>query len=151
MSLKIEELVDCLNSVQVDKDTFNKIISEAEKIEGSKKSERAATNKKKSKNQFVVVLKSPEKIDPNTVAHVVLIDGEDDAGEVLTKIQSAAREQNVTSKSKKTKVYTIDDLPHIKRRYSKDAGFMVKTKDDWCRTVVVNGDLKFEGVRHEKD
>lgn len=143
--ITLDELAQCLNQVETDKDTYNKVIKAAEELEQNKKAEKTATKTEKSKKQLVVVLKSPEPVNPDTVAHIFELGGEEDAGTIITKVKTAAVEHNLAQKRKKNIVTEFDDLVHIKRKFAKDAGYMLKSKTDWIRTIVLDEKVQFGG------
>lgn len=141
--IAIDELQSVLGQVEIAPELRAEIIQKAEEIEQDKKSSRGTKTKQKSKNSWVVVLKSPGQIDPNTVAHIFQMDCEDDLGTVVTKVKDAGVNQNINAKRKKSKVESFDDVIHIKRRWLKEKGVALKSKEDWVRIVQLPEDFKF--------
>lgn len=78
----------------------------------------------------------------DTVSHVIQIGAEDDPATLLDKIKQSAIEHNLGQKRKKNLVTTFDDIIHIKRKYSKLAGYQLKTKSDWVRTIVLTPEME---------
>jgi len=152
MSIQIEELAHLLNEVKIEVNLYNQIIQNAEKLEEEKKQERELSKVNTSKNEFVVLVKTDKELtSDDIVAHVFSIPLDSDPNLLIGKITKAGTENNLASKRKNNLVTDFDDIPHIKRKFYKEEDINLKTKEDWCRVVVLPKNTKFGGFESKAD
>lgn len=130
--LNLEEIENVLLTLKVDKEIQKKIIAEAAALEEEKRALKEG-GKKKNKSQFVVVQKGSGE---DTVSHIFQLAADVDPITLIDKVKQAAISHNIGQKRKKNMVNQFDDLIHIKRKYSKESGYLLKTKD-WVRTIIL--------------
>lgn len=138
MSIKLEELQMLLDDVDLEPNIRRNILKSAEQLEEEKKQEREENKVPKPKNQFVVVVKTSVAIeDGDIVAHVFQTPEDADPDNLLSTLVSATTDHNLAQKRKKNVIEDFDDVGKIKRKFLKDKGIHVKTKDDWTRVIVL--------------
>jgi hypothetical protein len=143
MSIKLDELASLLDDIDLTPAVRKSILQQAEQLEEEKKQEREENKLPKSKNQFVVVVKTHVEIsDEDIVAHVFQIPQEYDPNNLLGDLVSATTDHNLSQKRKKNVLEEFDDVTKIKRAFLKPKNIHVKTKDDWTRVVVLPKDFK---------
>jgi len=135
--IKIEEIQEILNTTKTPPEFSKEILAKVAELESAKKDDKEVTVK--AKNQFVVFSKGET---PDTVAHIFQVSEEDDLAMVLDKIRKSAIEHNLSCKKKSNLVTTFDDVVHIKRKHSKEAGYQLKTKADWVRMIVLTPEME---------
>lgn len=147
MSVTLDEVMMVANNVGLDEEKYKTLVSELEALEAEKKEERA-NSKKKNKSQLVVVVKGAPK-DCEIVSHIFQIDAEEDPNTLIDKVRAASIEHNINCKKKVNKVESFDDIVHVKRKYSKEQKYMLKTRHDWVHTILAPDDDKFIEVPKE--
>jgi hypothetical protein len=138
--IKLEELATLLNEAQLDKDSYNKVIELAEKLEEEKAEEREANKAPKNKNKFTIVVRGDEKLKE------ILQDGwvvktplEQDDNELIERMQRAVGRSNDSQKKKKFLIKTFADFfLFCKRKFTKDddVNILPLTKEP-CRVIVL--------------
>lgn len=136
--IEIDELQNILIQAGVDQKTRSVIVKEAQELISEKQQDAADNKEPKAKNQYVVVVKTDADLTGKTIVSTIIqIPESDDPNKVIDKIKDAAREQNRSAKRKKSFVANFTDgLRYIKRKYLKNQGVHLKSKD-WVQTIVL--------------
>lgn len=143
MSTKIDiaEVIESLKRVaKLDPKTLVAVETDLEK-----KVEELATEKgsegPKAKNAFVIVLLDPEDhVRGDVTGFVTQIPESEDAGTVLDRLHKAAYEFNSSPKRRGVPITNLGDIGRAKRKHTKNAGVMLKTKEP-VRVLVSNGPI----------
>lgn len=140
MKVSIEEVIDTLRQLKVPAETIIKVETELEAKEAELKAEKEASSEPKAKNQFVVVALDPQgNIQGDITALVVQMAEHEDAGTVLDRLHKAVYDSN-RAKKRGQPVTNLGDIGSVKRKFTKEHGVHVKTKEP-VRVVVSKGPI----------
>ena len=142
MSVKVDELEFLLNQLDVANEVKSKILDEVKALEEEKKSEREA-GKSKAKNEFVVFVRGDEELQKVLQqAWIVQVPESSDNASLITRMQEAAGEHNASSKRKKSYITEwADFFEAVKRKFTKERNFHVKTKTPAQVIVLTKGEV----------
>jgi hypothetical protein len=131
-AILLERKVEAVKVQEIIKDLTQAAVEEAE--------ERKATAGPKQKWEYAIIINDPEnKIKEDWTGWVVQQRDGQDAGLILSKLSDAARDQNESSKRKKTLLKNFGELfEGLKSKFCKDKGVRIKTKYA-VRVLTVNG------------
>jgi hypothetical protein len=127
--IKLNKVVDVLKTKKLAPEVLRTIVEELKKIEETKP-ERDTTPK--VKKQWVVIAYDPENklAGMDVFAFVAQMDEAEAPDTILGKIAVAKNAYNVTKKGKKYPVKTLGEaFDKIPRKFTKEAGYLPKTKD----------------------
>ena len=130
--IALENVQTVLAELKIEPDKQDKILQELQKIIEDEKNERAENKAPKSKNEFGVILydANNELAGKEFTASVFQVKQGFDFNTVLSKISTAARNQNVAAKRKKNVIETIGDAcMYLKRKFTKEQEVNIKTKE----------------------
>lgn len=143
--ISIEEIQGVLEERKVP--NASQIIKDLEQIIAELQAEKEANKEDKPKYEYIVVLNDPsgklaaEKMDEVVTAFVVQQEEGEDAALVLSKISDAAKEQNETAKTKKSRLQNMRDIfDGLKSKYLKEKKVRIKTKEP-VRVVLTTGNI----------
>lgn len=139
MKLSIEEIGNILTQNKVEPEKVQSIIKDCEKVAEEIKADKDPTSK--SKYEFVIILNDKENVlaGKEIAGWVVQQEITEDAGIIITKLESAATNQNEASKQKKTRIQggLVNIFSHLKSKFLKEKKLKIKTKD-LTRVIVVH-------------
>lgn len=140
MSLKIEDVIETLKRQKLDQKIIEKVTDELEQIEEENKAEKAPAGPKQKK-QFVIVVRGDESMKGKSLAGwVAQMNEGDDPSTLLSRMTKAAEAHNAAQKRKKHIVTSVADaFQYIKRKFSKEQNYLVKTKE-YVQVVIVTED-----------
>lgn len=130
MALTLEDVMLCAQKAQLDKDKYNILLAELETAEEEKKAMREG-GKKKSKNEFVICVRGNKELaDILQQGWVIQVPAESDNATLISRFQQATGDHNVASTRKKSYITEwVDFFGAIKRKFTKQYNFHVKTKE----------------------
>jgi hypothetical protein len=129
--MKLPDIIHVLNEVQLPDPTIQKIEAKLRELLAQEKEDaRAAT---KTKHQFVIVVCDKDKQFAgleNVGGFVVQLDEGDDPSQLLTKLSTAVKSYNTTSrKGRKLPIKSIGEcFESLPRKFTKPIGVNVKTR-----------------------
>lgn len=143
--ISLETIIEVMAEQNVEPPKQEKIIQHLKDILEEEKKERESEKMPKQKNQFVVVVKSEVDLtNKEVVATVFQMPQDSDPNMLLSKIADASKAHNLVCKRAKNKVSTFDDaISHVKRKFTKEQGYLPKTKD-WVQAIVLTKDKIIE-------
>lgn len=130
MALSLEDITFCMQKIELDKEKYNALVQELEAAEEEKKAAREG-GKKKSKNEFVICVRGDKQLaEILQQGWVVQVPAESDNATLISRFQQAAGDHNAASTRKKSYITEwVDFFPSLKRKFSKNHNFHVKTKE----------------------
>lgn len=142
MSLTIAEIISTLQQLNVPPAVLIAAETQFEQIEAEKK-DQAADGAPKAKSQLVTILLDPENKLADLgdfVALVAQIPEEDDAGLTLNKLHKSVYDYRATAKKPKVVNTVVDAADTVKRKYFKENGLQIKTKEP-VRVLISNNQI----------
>lgn len=139
MALNIEELNDAIvqSGLKLSVEDRRKILEEARKIEEEKKAERENNKEPKSKNEFCVLIRGDESLKEIVQeAWVVQVPTHIPQDDLIERVKKASRDHNQAVKRKGMCNTFRDAFQYVKRKFSKDNNYLVKTKEP-CRVHIL--------------
>ena len=142
MNIPLDEIAAVLKENNLPPEMVAKINKDLVKVAEELKNDKANNADPKQKNQFVVILSSPEEIKEDLVSWVVQIPQDGDTGTVLTQIKDATKNFNEkTRKGKRKPCKTMGEaMEFVNRKFMKEQGILIKTKTP-VRVLVTNNIL----------
>ena len=130
MALNTEEIEGILLDLKIEQETYAKILQEVTELEEEKKAAREG-GKKKSKNEFVICVRGDKQLaEILQQGWVVQVPAESDNATLISRFQQATGDHNAASTRKKSYITEwVDFFNAIKRKFSKNHNFHIKTKD----------------------
>lgn len=144
MKLSLEEIQQVIASKIKDSKLENEILQSLQKIVEEKEEEKESVSAPKAKNEFAVVIidESGELKDRLSTAYVIQYKSGTDVDQSLSKISTAAREQNTKMKKfiKNPLQSMVDVFSNLKRKYLKPENILIKTPEA-VRVLFTNNKL----------
>ena len=139
--IDINEVIESLKRVaKLDPKVLIAIETDLEKKIEETQAEKGS-NGPKAKNQFVCVVLDPENhVKGDITAFVTQIPETDDAGTALDRLHKAAYEFNSSPKRRGSPITNLGDIGRTKRKHTKVANIMLKTKEP-VRVLVSKGPI----------
>lgn len=128
--ISIEDVEQTLLSQKIEPAKVSSIIKELNEVIEETKSEKVTLPK--TKNEFLIILSDPngELKDKELTGWVITQRQGDDAATALDKIRTAAKSTDEAKKRKKSIMTTFGEaMQNIKRKFIKDTGIMIKSKN----------------------
>lgn len=145
--IEIEEVESVLLQHKVE--STPAIIEDLQKILEELQAEKEANAEEKPKYEFVVILNDPngtlkgkkEDLENDLSAYVVQQEEGENANLIFGKIADAAKAQNETAKTKKTRLQNMRDIfEGLKSKFVKEKKLKIKTKEA-VRVLVSDGKM----------
>ncbi len=134
MNISLDEVESVLLQRKVPNAT--EILKDLEQVLEELKAEKEANKEEKPKYEFIVILNDPngelkdKKVEDTITAFVVQQEEGEDATLVFSKIEDAARAQNETAKTKKSRLQSMRDIfDGLKSKFLKEKKLKIKTKE----------------------
>ncbi len=131
--ISLEDIVSVINGSKIDPKERVEIIKELNAIADELAQEKADNKgEKKPKGKFVVLIKSDDASLQAKLAqggYIIQVADQSDTSTLYSRIQTAARSHNDSCKRPKNRVNTFPEaMEKIKRKYSKEQNYLIKTK-----------------------
>ncbi|HOS16035.1 MAG TPA: hypothetical protein PKX15_03325 [Bacteroidales bacterium] len=130
MKISIDQIEATLLERKIEPVKVQEIIRELTKAAQEEAEERRENASPKQKWEHIIIVSDPDqKLDENFTGWVVQQKEGEDAGEIISKLTDAARNQNEMAKRKKMVIKTFGEIfEFLKSKWIKDEGLRIKTK-----------------------
>lgn len=151
MALSVDDIINILNVVPVDKESRSEILKRVNDLEKEKKAERENSKVPKPKKEAFVVVKSlkGEISNEDLVASVFLGDEGTDHATILTSIRSAAVDFNLQRKRKQPILTFTGVLEFLKAKFLKTYK-LKRITNQWTQVIVLPFEQDPEFIKIEK-
>ncbi len=130
--IEIDEIIAVMKDKQIPDPKIQEVLKELNQILKDNKEDKEDSAQPKSKNKYIVVLRSDNKEIAKELtqgAFIFQTKENDDSSNLFQRIQTAARAHNDSLKRAKSRIVSLGDMARfIKRKFTKDGGFHIKTK-----------------------
>lgn len=137
--LSVDEIINIINVVPVDKESRSEILKRINDLEKEKKEERENSKVPKPKKEAAVIIKCFKEgiTSEDLVAAVFMVDEGTDMATVVPSLISAATDFNVQRKKKKPILTLTEILQMLKPRFFKNYK-LKRITQEWCQTIVIS-------------
>lgn len=139
MKISIDQIEATLLERKIDPTKVKEIIRELTQAANEEAEERRENAGPKQKWEHIIIISDPErKLDENFTGWVVQQKEGGDAGEIISKLTDAAKNQNEMAKRKNTLIKTFGEIfESLKSKWIKEEGLRIKTKEP-VRILTIN-------------
>ena len=153
MALSVDEVINILNVVPVDKESRSEILKRINDLEKEKKADRENSKVPKPKKEAFVVLKSlkGEVSNEDFVAAVFLGDEGVDHAQILTSLRGSAVDFNIQRKKKAPILSFTAILEFLKPKWLKNGAVPLRRlTNSWQQVIVLPFEQDENFIKIEK-